>query len=203
MFSETLPFSTIFLTGFSQYHGVSPLAAIDFTFVTNLTGSATVEATPPGHQAQTVTLDFSSALNVHDPTDTILLVTARPTATTTVTVPGNGTPITKSVSGINITAIAALTNSALFGPFEGTGTFSLPVSGEINVGFTPDLIPPFEVPSASGSVNGTLQVSYVPIPEPSTATTVLLGGLVVAAACLLCRRRNGRSVQRPIAPFYS
>jgi len=189
-FSETLPFSTT-LTGFSQYHGVEPLAAINFTFVTNLTGNATV-ASGPGNPTQMVTLDFSSALSVHDPSDTIVLVTARPTATTPVDIPGDGVPIMQSVSGSNITATAALKNSALFAPFEGTGTFSLPISGEINVGFTPDLIPPFSV-EGTGSVNGTLDVSYVPVPEPSTGRAVLLGGLVIAAACMLRRRWNGQS----------
>ena len=197
-FSETLPFSTN-LTGFSQYHGVLPLAAIDFTFVTNLTGTATVES-GPGNPTQTASLDFSSALSVSNPSDTIVLVTARPTASTPVVIPGDGVPIMESVSGTSITASAALTNSALFAPFEGTGTFSLPVSGEIEVGFTPALIPPFSVPEATGSVKGTLQLSYVPVPEPSTARAVLLGGLVLAATCLLRRRRNVRSAAADCPP---
>ena len=184
-FNETLPFSTT-LSGFSQYHGVLPLAGIEFRFVTSLTGTATF-ASGPGNPTQTVTLDFSSALSVSDPSDITVLVTAFPTASSLITVPGDGTLNTFTVSGTSLTASAVLTNPALFAPFEGTGTYSLPVSGVSTVSFTPGLIPPFSVPDATGSVNGTLEVIYIPIPEPSIAMAVLLGVLALAAARLLRR----------------
>ena len=186
-FTETLPFS-ITLTGFDQYNGALPLAGIEFLFVTSLTGAATV-ASGPGNTPQNVTIDFSSALNVFNPSDTTVLVTARPTASAPITVPGDGTVNTFDVSGSSLAASAVLTNPALFAPFEGTGTFNLPVTGAITVSFTPGLIPPFSVPAATGSVSGTLEVLYLPVPEPSTARAVMLGGLVLAAICLLRRRR--------------
>jgi MYXO-CTERM domain-containing protein len=141
-----------------------------------------------------VTLDFSSALNVFDPSGTTVLVTGRPTASTPITVPGDGTAVTFNVSGTSLMASAVLTNPALFAPFEGTGTFNLPVTGAITVGFTPGLIPPFSVLDATGSVSGTLEVLYTSVPEPSTATSILLAGLVLAAAYLLHRRRSPSSI---------
>jgi hypothetical protein len=187
-FSETLPFSTT-LTGFSQYSGVLPLASIEFLFVTNLTGTATV-TDGPGNPTQDVTLDFSSVLNVSNPSDTTVLVTARPAASAPITVPGDGSTNTYDVSGTSLTDSAFLTDPTLFAPFEGTGTFSLPITGASAVGFTPDLLIPFSV-NGTATVNGTLEVLYTPVPEPSTASAVLLGGLVVAAACLLRRRLGG------------
>jgi hypothetical protein len=189
-FTETLPFSTT-LTGFDQYHGVLPLAGIEFLFVTSLTGKATV-VSGPGNPTQNVSLDFSSALEVFNPSDTTHLVTASPTASAAITVPGDGTAHTFDVSGSSLTASAVLTNPALFAPFEGSGTFNLPVTGVIRIGFTPNLIPPFSVPAATGSVSGTLDVLYIPVPEPSTARAVMLGGLVLVATYLIRRLRRAQ-----------
>lgn len=189
--NEALPFSTT-LSGFSQYDGVVPLAAIEFLFVTDLTGTASVTS-GPGNPTQTVTLDFSSALSVSDPTDTTILVTAFPTASSSITLPGDGTLNTFQASGTNLKASAVLTNPAQFAPFEGTGTYNLPVSGVVQVGFTPDLTPPFSVPSAIGSVSGTLDVLYITVSEPSTAGAVWLGGLALAAVWSLRRRTGSRA----------
>lgn len=188
-YSETLPFSraTTSLTGFSQYHGTEPLTAIEFLFVTNVSGTAIISDGPGPHgpnPTQTVTMNFSAALSLYDPSNTTVLLTSTPAATSLVTVPGNGTPVTATASASGVTTTAVLTNRALFSPFIGTGTFSLPFQGEAEVGFTPDLIIPFSV-SDTGSANGTVEVLYQAVPEPSTASIFLLGGLGLCAASLL------------------
>lgn len=186
-FSETLPFSnsSTVLTGFSQYNGSQPLKAIQFNFVTNVTGSATITDGPGPNgpnPAQPVTMNFAAALSVYDPSNTAVLVSSAPVASTQVIVPGDGTPVTANVSATGVTTTAQITDSALFAPFVGSGTFSLPVRGEAQVGFTPNLIIPFNI-ADSGTASGTVEITYelgAVTPEPSTASILLLAGGLAA-----------------------
>jgi len=193
-FTETLPFSTA-LAGFNQYNGALPLASIEFLFVTDLTGTATVRS-GPGNPTQDVAVDFSGRLDVSNPSDTAFLVTASPIATAPITVTGDGTANHFNVSGTSLTARAVLTDPALFAPFVGTGTFNLPLRGNLTIGFTPNLIVPFSV-EGTGSVDGTLEVLYTPISEvaePSAVRVVLLGGLFLGCYLGLLRRRGRYSL---------
>jgi len=186
-FADTLPLSAT-LTDFQRYDGVLPLVSIEFLVVADLTGTATVTS-GPGIPTQNVTLDFASRLDVFNPSGSGVLVTASPTATAPVTVPGDGTTNSFNVSGTSLKASALLTDPALFAPFVGRGTFDLPVVGNLTIGFTPNLIVPFSVQGA-GSVEGTLEVLYMTafeVPEPSSVSIVLLGGLFLGGYVGLLR----------------
>lgn len=201
-FSGKLPFSNTDtpLTGFSQYNGSKSLQAIQFNFLTNVSG--TVQITDgPGlsgpNPSQTVTVNFAAVLKVYDPSGTSVLITSSPTASSQVVVPGDGTRVTATASANNIFTTVTLSDPSFFTPFLGNGTFNLSIDGKGAVGFTPDLIIPFSV-TDSGTANGTVQVNYISnIPEPATASIFMLGGVLTSAALLIRRRQSKLNASPP------
>ena len=196
-FSGKLPFdnSTTTLTGFSQYNGSLPLKAIQFNFVTNVTGTADITDGPGPNgpnPTQDVTMYFSAALSVYDPSNTHVVITSSPAASTLVTVPGDGTVVHASASANGVTTTATLTDSSLFASFLGNGSLALPLGGQATVGFNPALAIPFNVHD-SGSASGTVTIDYIAgstVPEPASASLFMMVGALAVSVGLLRRRRH-------------
>lgn len=189
-----LPFSNAdtFLPAIDQFNLPYTLEDVEFLFTTSVTG--TVNISQASGAAADYDLGFTADVSLYDPGNTTILVTDTSGTwnLTNQTVPDDGQTHAFSSTGSG-SDTETVTSSANLADFIGSGTISLPVSGQGSASATGNI--PYSV-SGSGTAMTTVQVIYdystLAVPEPSY--TILVGGLLLVGLSLVGRRnRQGKS----------